>query len=219
MECPACGIIYSKYRGDAPGAPPPPPPVTPGEDVFNPYAPPESDLAGPAAGDAPDGEGIWRSGSLLVMEKGARLPNRCIRCNQPASTRLSRKLSWHRPLIYLTLVIHLFVYLIIALIARKRARIEVPLCDEHARKRRWAVGISVTMLVLSVVFAGLAIVDDQVGLFVSLWWVILLFIILTAVSARTVAPKKIDDHHIWLKKISPAYLSAFPTAPRTLAEP
>src|SRR5262249_29712640 len=27
--------------------------------------------------------GVWRDGSLLVMQKGATLPNRCLKCNAP----------------------------------------------------------------------------------------------------------------------------------------
>jgi hypothetical protein len=33
-------------------------------------------------------EGAWRDGLMLVMTKGARLPDRCIACNLPASKRI-----------------------------------------------------------------------------------------------------------------------------------
>ncbi len=49
---------------------------------FNPHAAPETEISlGPRA---PDDVGAWRDGPLLVMIKGAELPDRCLKCNQPA---------------------------------------------------------------------------------------------------------------------------------------
>jgi hypothetical protein len=47
LDCPACGIVFAKYRG--PDAPPPP---AASGDLFNPYAPPQSELGPGPAGSA-----------------------------------------------------------------------------------------------------------------------------------------------------------------------
>ena len=48
--------------------------------------------------------GVWRDGRLLVMHKSAQLPDRCVKSNQPADGRLLRKMYWHHPLIFLSLL-------------------------------------------------------------------------------------------------------------------
>ena len=54
----------------------------------NPYAPPE---ASRIAGD-PSSErgGFWSDGKSLVLHREARLPDRCLRCNEPAVKRLTQ---------------------------------------------------------------------------------------------------------------------------------
>ena len=59
--------------------------ASPSEPI-NPYAAP---LGKPFldVDNAEAGEGVWRDGNLLVVQKGAALPDRCIRCNAPAEGR------------------------------------------------------------------------------------------------------------------------------------
>src|SRR5436309_2493776 len=73
---------------------------------------------------------IWRSGPLLVMSQGARLPDRCVKCNAPANgQRLTRKLYWHSPYLYLLILLNLLIYALVAIFVRKKARVEIGLCD------------------------------------------------------------------------------------------
>ena len=60
----------------------------------NPYAPPVAEVeAGPA-----EGMGLHRDGKLVRMGIGARFPDRCLRCNQPAAShRAERSLDWRPP--------------------------------------------------------------------------------------------------------------------------
>src|SRR5690349_16062585 len=76
--------------------------------------------------------GIWRDGNRLVMYKGATLPDRCVHCNEPANgRRLKRTLYWHHPLIYLVVLAGVLVYVIVALVVRKRAVVMIGMCDRH----------------------------------------------------------------------------------------
>lgn len=218
VECPACGIVYAKYRGPAAARPAAAVAGTAG-DVFNPYAPPESELTGPTAGvytPAAAGE-VWRLGDLLVMAKGASLPDRCVRCNGPVDVRLRRKLSWHRPWIFLTILISVLVYLIIALIVRKKAELEVPLCAEHERQRKNRVGMAWIVVLASVAMGIVGLASpDYVVLLALAPFVFLVGLILGAAASQPVVPKKIDDRHVWLRKVSPAYLAGLPPAPSHL---
>ena len=96
-------------------------------DDFNPYAAaltdPDLDGLGFSSDPkTPVGVGGWRDGDLLVISEGAKLPDRCVKCNQPAEGYLlQRKLNWHEPTWYLLVIISPLLYIIVALIIRKKA--------------------------------------------------------------------------------------------------
>src|SRR5947209_12297282 len=72
-----------------------------------------------AADQAPDG--LWRDGKTLVVHKGASLPDRCIKCNEPAEgLSLNRKLVWHQPWLYLLIIPSIWIYAVVALIVRQK---------------------------------------------------------------------------------------------------
>ena len=153
--------------------------------------------------------GLWRQGNLLVVRKGAPLPPLCVKSNQPTTRYLKRNLTWVPWWVYLTIFINLLVLLIVALIMQKKATVHIGLSDEWFAIRRkhmliaWGLaGLAVLMFV-----AGIAIVEsaEEVGV---LCMVLTPFAIIGAaiyglVMARMVAPKKIDDHFVWLKGVCP----------------
>ncbi|AGA30262.1 hypothetical protein Sinac_6160 [Singulisphaera acidiphila DSM 18658] len=107
----------------------------------NPYAAPEFSAPSDSkfldqAFDSPDDEGCWRAGRFLVLTKKASLPDRCIKCNLPANHyRLTRKLYWHPPVWYLTLLISPLLYIIVGGFVRYSAKIKVGLCPRHRTRR------------------------------------------------------------------------------------
>ena len=153
---------------------------------------------------------VWRNNSLLVMTKEALLPNRCIKCNAPADEQLKRKLTWHHPALYLLALASLLIYVVVAMVVRKTATVNVGLCEEHSSARRrniaitWALGLA---MVASFVVA--VMIDD--GTFAVLGIVLLLATcIYGIVTLRVVAPTKIDDYCVWLKGVNADYLQQFP---------
>jgi len=153
---------------------------------------------------------IWRDNSVLVMTKDALLPGRCVKCNVHTEERLRRKLTWHHPALLLLILVSILIYIIVAMVVRKTATVDVGLCPEHlaARKKNtvitWALGLmSIASLVLAAMF------EDVTFVFVSA-----AFLIATAVvgiiTLRVVAPTKIDDQFVWLKGVNADYLQEFP---------
>ena len=225
-ECPACGIVYARYGGglrrSSPAETDPfaPPPLPSSGEVVNPYAPPQSNLQNTL--ESPMGQmfsaaGVWRTGDLLVMQKGASLPNRCLVCNQPASVQLPKKLYWHTPGLYLLLLLNAIIYIIAALIARKKAEVVLPLCTGHAEKRK---KLTVTASLLAV--AGLALMlgscaigeGNVFGIMVLAGFGLLLVAgVMSILVSNMIVPKKIDDYYVWLRKVSSSYLAALPPAP------
>jgi len=153
---------------------------------------------------------IWRDKSTLVMTKEALLPDRCVKCNEPAGERLKRKLTWHHPALYLTILISILVYAILAMVIRKTATVNVGLCDDHLSTRRRNLAITWILGIACVLCFPLAVMlDDGTPVFVAL---LLLFAtaIYGVVTLRVVVPSKIDNHFVWLKGVNSDYLQEFP---------
>jgi hypothetical protein len=105
--------------------------------AHNPYSAPKAKLEA----FADQGTAVWRDGKILVCRRDAAFPGRCIKCNEPAREAPARfKLTWHHAGWYVLVLINVLLYAIVSLIVRKRATLEVGLCEAHLRKRmlsRW----------------------------------------------------------------------------------
>ncbi len=152
------------------------------------------------------------------MTKGAQLPYVCIKSNQPADVWLKRKLYWHASWIYLLILVSLLVYVIVALIVRQTAQIDVALCRQQIVRRRWVIAGAwfavVSGAALIVIGLGNARPGNDTWI-ASLAGLIVLLAgaIIGAVQARIVTPTRITKEHVWLKGVHPAYLAALPEFP------
>jgi hypothetical protein len=160
------------------------------------------------------GSGVWRKDSILVMSKDAELPDRCVKCNGPAyGSRLKKRLTWHHPAIYILIFVALLIYLIVALILRKSATVQLGLCEEHKAKRRRNIWIAWLLVLLGFVGILAGATNDDVNY--VLIGLLLLFaaIIYAVVAVRIVSPSKIDDKFVWLKGVNKDYLNELPQFP------
>jgi len=183
----------------------------------NPYAPP---LTTPSVYEAQIVEdlGLWRKGNLLVMRKNSPLPARCVKSNAPTDRRLKRNMYWHHPAIYLSILISILIYVILALILRKSATIYIGLSDEWFAKRHRAmlVGWLLFLASIAMIIAGIGMLDQSD----AFPWLIaaspLLFLfgaIYGLLGARMVTPVRISDEYVWLKGIHPSFLADLPEWP------
>jgi hypothetical protein len=171
-----------------------------------------------AASPGPAPAGLWREGPVLVLLKSASLPDRCVRCGAPSVTRLRRTMGWHHPALGLLILAGCLVYVIVAMVVRKTAVVEVPLCARH-KSQRTILGLSGTAALL----LGLAIVVGTLlanghGAFV-LFGVVLGIAGLTAagIGSRLVTPRKIDDHFVWIGGMHQGILAGLPPWPGPIA--
>jgi hypothetical protein len=79
---------------------------------------------------------LERQGGEFIAYRGAVLPPMCVKCGAPASPPKATRFHWHPPVVYVTILLGLIAYVIVALIVRKRFDLAVPLCDEHLRRRK-----------------------------------------------------------------------------------
>jgi hypothetical protein len=234
-ECPVCGVVFAKLAGAPQPAPqaarrqPRPeastmPPYQRGDAAPgtgpDPYAAPRSSriVGGPAfPGFGEPQGGYWRAERLVVMERGAELPDRCIRCNALARERVTKTVYWHSPWLYLLLVAWL-LYLVTALLVRRRARIAVPFCPEHLKRRRTTITGSWLVVLAGVVALVVPAAGGRDLEWLYLVGVLLLLcgLIAVAVAHRILVAKRIDERHLWLRGASLEFLNSLPAGPSLL---
>lgn len=214
---------YNPYAAPYPGQyqPYPPPmgyPPLPGQASVPSYGlPPPMPQAAPQYGYQPGFYSpyaplpmFWRDGDKLVVHETATLPDRCLKCNQPADgKRVRQTFRWHSPVYYLLVLAGLLIYFVVALIVRQNATVEYGLCQRHFSQRRMFQISSWSLLALSVIgfIAAVGVGEGWLALFG------LLALVAAAVFgtlSQFVTVDKIDKGYVWLKKIDLEYLRQFP---------
>lgn len=174
---------------------------------FNPYAAPKAALE--VVHD--ESVSIWRSGKILVCRRDAVFPARCLKCNAPAELPLARyRFAWHHGLWYLLIFLYVVIYLVVGLLVRRRATLEVGLCAKHKGRRLWGAIISwggfaaiMAMVVLVVKWR----VDDLMPyLFISFpaWIIASMFV------PPRFTPARIDKERVRLRGCGRAFLDTLP---------
>ena len=179
------------------------------------YGLPPSRVSSPGAFSSGFGEGVWRDGKTLIMHKTARLPDFCIKCGSPAGGLYLRKtMRWHHPALALLVLAGLLIYLIVALIARKSATVDLSLCEGHLKKRRTAIITSWLIFAAGAGFLVLAAAEESGGSLVFGLLLLLASGIYAGIWAKIVTVKKIDDHFVWLRRIDERFLDLLPSVDR-----
>lgn len=153
---------------------------------------------------------VWRKNTVLIMTRKALLPDRCIKCNEPAERKLKRKLSWHHPALYILIFGGALFYVLLAMVLRKTATIEVGLCEEHSAVRRCDIIITWILGLLSMGSFFLALQLEELT-FVGIGSLLMLATaVYGIVRVKVVTPTKIDETFLWLKGFNSNYLADFP---------
>ncbi len=176
---------------------------------YNPYAAPES-AAEPLSFNRDGVAGTcWRDGDELLALPGTDLPRCCVKCGEPASEYRKRTFYWHSAWLYLLILLHMLVYLIVALIVRKSASHQIGLCVAHQRQRR----LFIALAWLSVVpLVGCFLFDSGVAILVGvLAFVVMLFCGLFGM--RLLKPTQITPELAVYKGVSPRLLAQLPRYP------
>ena len=155
--------------------------------------------------------GIWRRGAVLVFDKMATLPDRCIRCNAPAlGTRINKTLYWHHPALALLVLAGVLIYVVVAMVLRKSALVSLGFCELHKTRRQRLFIAGWLLFVLSFVSFFAALAEEAGGLALVGLVLLIAAIVVFVLAGRFIQVKRIDDHYVWLKGISSEYLDEFP---------
>ena len=162
--------------------------------------------------------GVWRAGKILVMEKKALLPRRCLKCNaRVEELTLKRSLSWHHPLLYLLLPVcflgvGLLIYMLVLYLVSKKAVIFVGLCSRHARKRRVWIAACGLLFAAAVAMLGIAVGVETTNpaAFLTPVGLLVACLVIIYVPLQVVRAKRMDDRRIWLRGVHPTFLAELP---------
>jgi len=159
---------------------------------------------------------ILRDGAKLIvpvapMNQPVVLPPPCVKCGAPASKTITKTFSWHHPAIYLTILVGVLIYVIVAMIVRKNMKLSVPLCARHAQKRSMAVTLAWVVPLIGVADAFILPNLGVDGGVVALITVACLLtgLIIWAVVANPIRPTRIDQQCGVFTGVCEEYLRQF----------
>jgi len=190
------------------------PGVNPFAEQINPYAAPGHEGFAPPVvrTDLSPFAGLWRQGNLLVMHKRAPLPDICLKSNQPAQRRLKRNLSWHHPAVFLLVFVSVLIYIIVALIIRKTATIQIALSDDWLVRRRRRMIIAWSSILVCILLFAVAVPNADSAQWAPIAIIVAIVGSLVAaiyglLACRMVWPQRMTDDYIWLKGVHPDFLA------------
>ena len=152
---------------------------------------------------------LWRHKKIVVLRRNAIFPDRCIKCNAPATRRLKRKLFWHHPAIYFLVLCNLVIYAIVSVIVRKRADIEIGLCNAHVSSRNRMIGIAWGLFAASLIELFFA-TKYSLGWLGGLTVLTFLASLVCSVFPRMVSAEKIEAEYIRVRGAGRAFLDSLP---------
>jgi hypothetical protein len=168
-------------------------------------------------GTGGENESIFRQGNLLVVHKRAAFPDRCLKSNEPTTSRLKRSLSWHHPAWFLLILVNLIVFIIVSMIIRKTAVLYIPLADRFKARRIKFMLLAWGCVLLGVLslLAGFAMGNSDFSISLLILFPILLVTgaLVGLFGCRVIYPKKIDDHFVWLGGVCQDFLNECPEFP------
>jgi hypothetical protein len=187
-------------------------------EVSNPYAPPESELE-----TFIDFEKVWRDEKLIIMRKGAKMPDRCIHCNETVEPSKPRRILYLNIWLQIAMLVLFLVFNVVALIPilivsaifRKTARVKIPLCVKHRRKRLWITLTTVSLLLVSIALGVMAarvpLYQGELSMLATVIFVGAF--VLAIIRGQLLSAKKIDKETVILKGAKPPFLDSLPQYP------
>lgn len=142
--------------------------------------------------------------------------DRCVKCGAAASSAPLMTFGWHTPLIYLSILAGVVVYLILALILRQTVSFRVGLCQHHATLRKaWLVGAWIGLFAFLGGFVVAGVMESALPLLVINLPGLILAIVGSRIST-TLRPVVIRDGVGSFTGASPVYLESIPATPLAL---
>jgi hypothetical protein len=144
-------------------------------------------------------------------------PEACLKCGRPTTQFVKKTFSWTPGWVYVTVLINLLVFIIVAAVTTKTLKARVPMCDEHRKHWFWRnlilLGI-IPVLIAGIVGLVIAVESMRGGgeewLLLGIPGLILLCVVMAIVISLTaIRPTKISERGVRLTGVSEAFVDAY----------
>jgi len=153
--------------------------------------------------------GVWRDGSLLVMQKGATLPKSCLKCNAPGDgqwvTRTLRlsdsKMAFLRFIPYVRLIYFIWRA------TSQSVEVSFGLCHQHHSQVNTLTTAGNLLRLAGLVLLLYGIYAE------SLIWVAGLFAGVIGTGLGTtpiIKASRMDEYYVWISGVDQSYLASLP---------
>ncbi len=175
---------------------------------INPYAPPLAPIE-PRAEMNTATPGLWRDGTMVVVERDAVFPARCVKCNAPvpASRMRERNFYWHTPALYLLVLLNLLIYAIVALAVRKRVAYRVGLCERHVRRRGFFIALAWSWVPAALV---LPFMTQDIDLFSMVLLGAIMTTLVGIIECRVMLARGINERTVRFSGCGKAFVDSLP---------
>jgi hypothetical protein len=146
------------------------------------------------------------------------LPEVCAKCGEPSVTAPAKKFSWHPSWVLVLILVHLLIYVIVALVLTKRMTVHLPFCERHRRywfnRSLFIYGGLFGLLCLAGVGIVVAVslegqADNALFVCVGIALLFLVWLIAAAiVQSMSIRPTEITDDDITLTGLSRDFTDA-----------
>lgn len=185
---------------------------------------------------------IWRDGRKLVIPRNGLLPDRCVRCNQPAEGyRVNTTYTWRHPALSFLLpvlgllivpfvaktgpffsavkaeivvAVVLVICLLISFVFSRSSKMGIPLCARH-RKRRILGSAAAMAGVIVVVAISAGAVPRLRPIFAFTLFLGAASAIALILAIRLLVPTRITRSHVFLTGACEEFLAELPRWPRS----
>ncbi len=169
----------------------------------SPYATPKSQLS------VVDDSTIYRKKKYAILNPEAEWSSRCFKCNSETEIKKKVKLAYVNPWIYLSILITPILTIILALIFQKKFTLQLPMCNQHVKKRKNFVIFQWVTTILSIVGISVGIATDSPLILVSAI-VLFLVVVISAIAGRILYAAKYKDNRIWVRGAGKEFLESLP---------
>jgi hypothetical protein len=145
---------------------------------------------------------------LVVVTEDSEFPERCIRCNAPATKQLKRKLYWAPNYIA---VIAMFSWIFGGMLLVNKcatATVHIGLCQSHFNRRFFGMTFGGFLIGIGLLIGVLTIFNGDQWLLIYGGASLLIGAFLTVILTPTVTADRIEDPFVWLKGAGPAFLKS-----------
>jgi hypothetical protein len=150
---------------------------------------------------------------VVVPVEGARLPLRCVKTNAPvtAAEAKPKTLYWYPPLLAITILLNLLIFLILYLIFRKRVQLDIPLSAAGRSQLRKHAAIAWLEILIAVACFITGLVEPSLAWLIAPAFVLFITGMLYGnYKATKLRVAKLRQGEVWLAGTCPEFRASLP---------